>query len=103
MVVNDVGLIREVNFMQSLLSQQEQKEEQLNIPVAHAVIEARREINMCKAYPQDVTLSTIPRDSGVVSDICPTHVSLQGSICHVGERVVERVFSKNDSFHSIVK
>ena len=43
----------EVNFMQSVLSQQEQKEEQLDIPVADAVMEARREINMCKAYPQD--------------------------------------------------
>ena len=30
-MVNDVGLIREVNFMQSLLSQEEQKEEQLDI------------------------------------------------------------------------
>ena len=57
-LVNDVGLIREVSFMQSVLSQQEQKEEQLDIPVADAVMEARREINMCKAYPQDVTLST---------------------------------------------
>ena len=45
--------------MQSVLSQQEQKEEQLDIPVADAVMEARREINMCKAYPQDVTLSTL--------------------------------------------
>ena len=81
-MVNDVGLIREVNFMQSLLSQQEQKEEQLDIPVTDAVMEATREINMYKAYPQDVPLSTSPRDSVVVSDICPTHVSLQGSICH---------------------
>ena len=56
---NDVGLIQEVSFMQSVLSQQEQKEEQLDIPVADAVMEARREINMCKAYPQDVTLSTL--------------------------------------------
>ena len=58
-MVNDVGLIREVSFMQSVLSQQEQKEEQLDIPVADAVMEARREINMRKAYPQDVTLSTL--------------------------------------------
>ena len=102
---NDVGLIQEVSFMQSVLSQQEQKEEQLDIPVADAVMEARREINMCKAYPQDVTLSTIPRDSGVVSDICPTHVSLQGSICHAlwGGRCGKSFFPKNDSFHSIVK
>ena len=58
-MVNDVGLIREFNFMKSVLSQQEQKEEQLDIPVADAVMEARREINMRKAYPQDVTLSTL--------------------------------------------
>ena len=38
-MVNDVGLIQEVNFMQSVLSQQEQKEEQLDIPVADAVME----------------------------------------------------------------
>ena len=56
---NDVGLIREVSFMQSVLFQQKQKEEQLDIPVADAAMEARREINMCKAYPQDVTLSTL--------------------------------------------
>ena len=95
-MVNDVGLIREVNFMQSLLSQQEQKEEQLDIPVTDAVMEATREINMDKAYPQDVTLSTSPRDSGVVSDICPTHVSLQGSICHSlwGERCGKSFFQK---------
>ena len=61
-MVNDVGLIREVNFMQSLLSQQEQNEEQLDIPVADAVMEASREINMYKTYPQDVTLSTSSRD-----------------------------------------
>ena len=107
-MVNDFELIREVNSMQSVLSQQEQKEEQQDIPVADAVMEARREINMCKAYPQDVTLSTTPRNSGVVSDICPTHVSLQGSMRKylpylVGEGDVEIVFSKNDSFHPIVK
>ena len=38
-MVNDVGLSREVSFMQSVLSQQEQKEEQLDIPVADAVME----------------------------------------------------------------
>ena len=58
-MVNDVGLIQEVSFMQSVLSQQEQKEEQLGIPVADAVMEARREINMRKAYPQDVTLTCL--------------------------------------------
>ena len=61
-MVNDVGLLREVNFMQSLLSQQEQKEEPLDTPVTDAVMEATREINMHKAYPPDVTLSTSPRD-----------------------------------------
>ena len=83
-MVNDVGLIGEVNFMQSLLEQQEQKEEPLDIPVTDAVMEATREINMYKACSQleDVTLSTNPQDSGVVSNMCPTHVSLQGSICH---------------------
>ena len=40
-MVNDVGLIREVNEMQSVLSQQEQQEGQLDIPVADAVMEAR--------------------------------------------------------------
>ena len=44
---------------------QEQKEEQLDIPPADAVMEVKREINMWKAYPQDVTLSTSPRDSEV--------------------------------------
>ena len=57
-----VPVAREVNFMQSLLSQQEHKEEELDIPVADAVMEARREINIYKAYPQDVTLSTSPRE-----------------------------------------
>ena len=67
-MVNDVGLIREVNFMQSLLSQQEQKEEQLDIPVTDALMKRRREINMYKAYSQDVTLSTSPRNNGIVND-----------------------------------
>ena len=93
---NDVGLIQEVSFMQSVLFQQEQKEVQLDIPVADAVMKARREINMCKAYPEDVTLSTIPWDIGVVSDICPTHVSLQGSICHTlwGREMWKEFFPK---------
>ena len=39
---NDVGLIQEVSFMQPVHSQQEQKEVQLDIPMADAVMEARR-------------------------------------------------------------
>ena len=53
------SFVVEFQQSQSVLSQQEQKEEQLDIPVADAVMEARREINMRKAYPQDVTLSTL--------------------------------------------
>ena len=53
------SFVVEFQQSQSVLSQQEQKQEQLDIPVADAVMEARREINMRKAYPQDVTLSTL--------------------------------------------
>ena len=45
-MVNDVGLIQEVSFMQSVLSQQEQKEEQLDIPVADAVMEAEGKLRV---------------------------------------------------------
>ena len=49
---------REMHFLQTLLTQEDEQKENLDIPLDDAVMEATREVHIFKSYPQDISLST---------------------------------------------
>ena len=53
-----IPVAREMHFLQTLLTQEDEEKENLDIPLDDAVMEATREVNIFKSYPQDISLST---------------------------------------------
>ena len=87
---------RDVTFLQQLLTQNEEEEEAFDVPLDDAVLEAQRELNIYRAIPRDINLTT---------NICDfwrpkTHIPHIRAVAQkylafpVGETDVERVFSK---------
>ena len=87
---------RDVTFLQHLLTQNEENEEVLDVPLDDSVLEARRESNIYRSIPRDIQLTTN------MSDFCrpKTHIPHIRAVARkylafpVGETDVERVFSK---------
>ena len=49
---------REVNFLQHLLTQNQPEKDVTDVPMEDAMLEATRELNIYRAYPQGGTIST---------------------------------------------
>ena len=87
---------REVNFLQHLLAQNQPEEDVIDVPMEDAVLEATRELNIYRAYPQDGTLSTDANEFWRTKHHIPhiRAVARKYPAFPVGKTDVERAFSK---------
>ena len=87
------------------MSQHDEKDEEILVNVADAIMEATREVNLYRAYPQDLTLSTNAVDWWLTKNRMPNLQYFAGKYLPfpVGESDVERVFLKTGMLYCPVE